>query len=74
MGSVTRTTTSSATDATPWMTYRDCAEYIQVSEQYIRKLVSRGRLPAIKISSRCVRIHRDDWFAFLATSKRRQRS
>lgn len=56
--------------ATPdLLTVPDAAEYLTVSERFIRRMVSEGRVPVVKLGKH-VRIRRRDLDAYISASTR----
>lgn len=47
----------------------DSSEYLAVSERFIRRMVSEGRVPVVKLGKH-VRIRRSDLDAYIAASTR----
>lgn len=43
-----------------YVTLKDSAEYLGVTERTIRNFIARGDLPAYRIGSRALRIDRED--------------
>jgi excisionase family DNA binding protein len=50
------------------MTLPECAAEAGVSRRFLEKEIERGRLRAIKPSSRIVRVRRSDWEQYLNSS------
>ena len=46
-------------DASPWLSLRDCAERLRVSERTVTRLVKRGRIRTCTVGRR-VLVHADD--------------
>ena len=44
--------------------YEDAGKWLGLAERTVRRLVSEGKLPAVDVSARVRRIHRDDLLAF----------
>lgn len=47
------------------LTVAEVADYLRVSERFVRKLIAEGRLPAAKVGARVVRVRRREVSALL---------
>ena len=48
------------------MTYLEAARYLAVGRSTLYDLVGRGELPVVRLSSRCVRLRRQDLEEFVS--------
>ncbi len=49
------------------------AKVLACSESMVKKLIRSGRLPAVTISPKCIRVRKDDLKAFLETQAAKAR-
>jgi hypothetical protein len=50
------------------LTLPECAAEANVSRRFLEKEIARGRLRAVKLSSRICRVRRSDWEHYLDSS------
>lgn len=53
-----------------WVTVKDAAKYLGVSDKTVRRYIKAGKLPAARLSSRLTRISMDDLDEFISRSMR----